>query len=78
MQDSLAIGIGGTHFRYSQYINRLHKRSGHLWQGRFYSCALDERHLWLAMKYMRAQSRAGEAVSGGVAVRLVQCGGPHG
>ena len=32
------------------YINRFHKRSGHLWQGRFYSCALDGRHLWLAMR----------------------------
>jgi len=51
-EDSLAKGIGRTHFRYSQYINRLHKRSGHLWQGRFDSCALDERHLWLAMKYI--------------------------
>ena len=50
--DALAKGIGRTHFRYSQYINRLHKRSGHLWQGRFYSCAFDERHLWLAMKYI--------------------------
>jgi putative transposase len=50
--DSLAKGIGRTHFRYSQYINRLHKRSGHLWQGRFYSCALDGRHLWLAMRYV--------------------------
>jgi hypothetical protein len=27
-------------------------RSGHLWQGRFYSCALDGRHLWLALKYV--------------------------
>jgi putative transposase len=51
-EDSLAKAIGRTHFRYSQYVNRLHKRSGHLWQGRFYSCALDERHLWLAMKYI--------------------------
>ena len=51
-EDSLAKGIGRTHFRYSQHINRLHRRSGHLWQGRFYSCALDERHLWLAMKYI--------------------------
>ncbi|NLH42349.1 MAG: transposase [Planctomycetes bacterium] len=49
-EDSLAKGIGRTHFRYSQYINRFHKRSGHLWQGRFYSCALDDRHLLLAMK----------------------------
>jgi len=34
-QDSLAQAIGRTHFRYSQYVNRFHKRSGHLWQGRF-------------------------------------------
>jgi len=41
-QDSLAKAIGRTHFRYTQYINRFHRRSGHLWQGRFYSCALDD------------------------------------
>ena len=51
-EESLAKAIGQTHFCYSQYINRLHKRSGHLWQGRFYSCALDERHFWLAMRYV--------------------------
>ena len=51
-EDSLAKAVGRTHFRYSQYINRLHKRSGHLWQGRFHSCALDGRHLWLALKYV--------------------------
>ena len=51
-EDSLAKAIGRTHFRYTQYINRFHRRSGHLWQGRFYSCALDERHFWLAMKYI--------------------------
>jgi putative transposase len=51
-EDSLAKGIGRTHFHYSQYVNRVHKRSGHLWQGRFHSCALDGRHLWLAMKYV--------------------------
>ncbi|HUV62764.1 MAG TPA: transposase [Sedimentisphaerales bacterium] len=51
-EDSLAKAVGRTHFRYAQYINRFHRRSGHLWQGRFYSCALDERHFWLAMKYV--------------------------
>jgi putative transposase len=51
-QESLAQAIGRTHFRYTQYINRFHRRSGHLWQGRFYSCALDGRHLWLALKYV--------------------------
>jgi len=38
--ESLAKDIGGTHWMYSQAINRLHDRSGPLWQGRFYSCAL--------------------------------------
>ena len=51
-EDSLAKAVGRTHFRYTQYINRFHRRSGHLWQGRFYSCAMDERHFWLAMKYI--------------------------
>jgi len=51
-EDSLAKAIGTTYFRYTQYINRFHKRSGHLWQGRFYCCALDERDFWLAMKYI--------------------------
>jgi len=50
--DSLAKAIGRTHFRYTQYINRFHKRSGHLWQSRFYSCALDEKHFFVAMKYI--------------------------
>ncbi len=31
-EDSLAKAIGRTHFQYSQYINRFHGRSGHLWQ----------------------------------------------
>ena len=51
-EDSLAKAVGRAHFRYTQYINRFHKRSGHLWQGRFYSCALDGRHFWLAMRYV--------------------------
>jgi putative transposase len=51
-EEALAQAIGRTHFRYTQYINRFHRRSGHLWQGRFYSCALDGRHLWPALKYV--------------------------
>jgi putative transposase len=53
-EQSLAQAVGRTHFRYTQYVNRLHRRSGHLWQGRFYSCALDGRHLWRAKLCRRA------------------------
>jgi putative transposase len=51
-EDALANAIGRTHFTYTQYINRFHSRSGHLWQNRFYSCGLDERYLLLAMRYI--------------------------
>ncbi len=34
--------------------------SGHVWQGRFYSCVLDEAHLWAAVRYVeRNPVRAG-------------------
>jgi putative transposase len=51
-EEALAQAVGRTHFRYTRHVNRLHRRSGHLWQGRFYSCALDGRHLWPALKYV--------------------------
>ena len=50
--DALAKAIGRTHWLYTQYVNRLHGRSGHLWQNRFYSCALDEAHFWQALAYV--------------------------
>ncbi|HSW45266.1 MAG TPA: transposase [Phycisphaerae bacterium] len=51
-EQSLAKAVGRTHFLYSQYINRFHKRSGHLWQNRFFSCALDEVHLLRGLAYV--------------------------
>lgn len=48
---ALARAVGRTHWLYSQYINRLHARSGHLWQNRFFSCPLGERHTWQACVY---------------------------
>ena len=58
--DSLAKAIGRTHLLYAQYINRMHGRTGHLWQGRFLSCALDEEHCWAALSYVeRNPVRAG-------------------
>jgi putative transposase len=50
--ESLARGIGSTHLIYTQYINRLHDRTGHLWQDRFYSCPMDPRHALTAMRYI--------------------------
>jgi putative transposase len=50
--DSLARTFNTLHMRYSQYINKKKNVKGHLWQGRFYSCILDERHLYSAIRYV--------------------------
>jgi putative transposase len=50
--DSLAKALGRTHFLYTQYINRFHGRSGHLWQNRFFSCPLGREHFWQALRYV--------------------------
>lgn len=49
--DALAVALKQTHGRYAAYWNALHGSSGHVWQGRFYSCPLDLDHLWIAMRY---------------------------
>lgn len=41
-----------THMRYSQYFNKKRAVAGHLWQGRFFSCALDSDHLYEAIRYV--------------------------
>lgn len=51
-EESLAKAVGRTNFRYAQYLNRRLRRSGHVWQNRFYSCALEEVHLWRAIRYV--------------------------
>ncbi|MEE9613752.1 MAG: transposase [Thermodesulfobacteriota bacterium] len=50
--DSLAKTFNTLHMRYSQYYNRKKEARGHLWQGRFFSCALDEEHLFAAVRYV--------------------------
>lgn len=50
--DALAKTFNMLHMRYSQYFNKKNNRTGHLWQGRFYSCILDERHVYAAVRYI--------------------------
>jgi len=52
-ETSLAKGIGGTNLMYTQYINRKYKRSGRLWQNRFFSAIVEEEpYLWAVMRYI--------------------------
>jgi putative transposase len=60
---SLASAMKLCHGRYATYWNSKHASSGHVWQGRFYSCPLDETHLWQALRYTELNpARAGMAV----------------
>ena len=49
--ESLAQTLKYAHGRYASYWNACHASSGHVWQGRFYSCPLDESHVWEALRY---------------------------
>lgn len=50
--DSLAVLFRRVHGRYAQYLNARRRRTGHLWQNRFFSCALSQSHLWTALRYV--------------------------
>lgn len=50
--EALAQALKQTHGRYASYWNARNSSSGHVWQGRFYSCPLDETHLWRALRYV--------------------------
>lgn len=49
--DALARALKQTHGRCASYWNVRRGSSGHVWQGRFYSCPLDLVHLWTALRY---------------------------
>jgi putative transposase len=49
---SLAKVFKPVHSRYAQYLNGRLGICGRLWQGRFFSCPMDEDHLWAAIRYV--------------------------
>ncbi len=51
-EDGLHQVLKPLHMRYAQRVNRSHGWKGHLWQGRFFSSALDEEYLWAAIRYV--------------------------
>jgi putative transposase len=62
--DSLARAIGNTHREYSRRVNQERGWTGHLWANRFHSTALDESHLWNAVRYVESNpTRAGLVAS---------------
>ena len=51
-ENSLARAVGEAHRRYTQFVGFRDKWRGHLFQGRFYSVAMDEAHLMAAFRYV--------------------------
>ena len=50
-REALAASMKQAHGRFAAYWNAAHQSSGHVWQGRYYSCPLDAEHLWRALRY---------------------------
>lgn len=51
-ENSLARAIGEAHRRYTRMKNFAEEVRGYLFQGRFFSCVLDESHLFAAARYV--------------------------
>ncbi len=63
---ALAQTLGRTHAHFAQHFNLERRSCGHVWQARFFSCPLEDAHLWQAMAYVeRNPVRAGMVVDAG-------------
>ncbi|MBL4886778.1 MAG: transposase [Planctomycetaceae bacterium] len=50
--DDLQKVLKPLHMRYAQYINKINGWKGHLWQGRFFSSALDDAYTCSTVRYV--------------------------
>ena len=51
-QEGLSRAVGEAHRRYTAFVNARARVTGHLFQGRFSSAAMDEAHLMTAIRYL--------------------------
>jgi|1186.fasta_scaffold33042_2 putative transposase len=65
--EALRCAVGEAHRRYTGEVNRRERWTGHLWQGRFASFVMDDRHMIAAARYVELNpvraglvSRAGD------------------
>lgn len=50
--ESIAQTFKHCHGIYATEFNKKYRKSGHVWQGRPFSCVLDEAHTWAAIRYV--------------------------
>ncbi len=51
-ENALAKCLGRTHVDYARWLNVRRGDTGHVWQNRFFSCPMDDRHTWEALRYV--------------------------
>jgi len=51
-EDSLSLALHDAHSAYANWFNKKAGIPGNLWRNRFYSCVMDEPHLWAAVRYV--------------------------
>ena len=61
--DALHRVMKPLHMRYAQRVNRDRDWHGHLFQGRYFSSALDEAYLWAAVRYVERNPVRAKLVS---------------
>ncbi len=61
--DGLARTFRCAHMRYAQYFNKKYKKCGHIWQGRYFSCLLDEAYLKSVIRYVECNPVRAKLVS---------------
>lgn len=61
-ENSLAVGLGNTHLRYTRRINFRQKWRGYLWESRFKSYVLSEQHLYATIRYIERNPVRAKAV----------------
>jgi len=71
--DAFAKTLKNAHGCYASYWNAQHSSTDHVWQGRFYSCPLDESHLWAALRYVELNPVRAGMVSGAELWRWSRC-----
>ena len=51
-EDAVSLFMMDVNGQYATYRNRTHHHTGRVWQGRFFSCALDDAHWENALRYV--------------------------
>ena len=73
--EGMSRALGEAHRRYTNFINARSRWTGHLFQSRFASVAMDESHLKSAVSVRQSESGSGPACVSRRGMGMVECAG---